>query len=90
MAMDNSKTKRIMTKEQKYQDTLDKLMKRGKYEYGTAEYWEKERKAKFIRNARQREEMENRTGLSIIRLWSMAAMTEMPLYKMLSSKPKEQ
>ncbi len=67
------------------QDIIDRLLKKGKYAYGTPEYWVKERKAKFIRNARQKEELEKKLYSSIINFWSLTTITEMPLYKLLSN-----
>lgn len=55
-----------------------------KPEYGTDEYWKKERKSKFRINARQKEEHTLRNAEGIIGLWSMATPVEMPLYKLLN------
>ena len=55
-----------------------------KPEYGTDEYWKKERKSKFRRNARQKEERALRSAEGIIGLWSIATHVEMPLYRILN------
>lgn len=67
------------------QDILDRFYKRGKYEYGTPAYWEKERKAKFVINARKKEEKEREFYSNIINLWAMIQPIEMPLYNMLNN-----
>ena len=79
--------------EKKTKDLLDKLLGRGAYCYGTPEYWERERKSKFKRNARQREERDKNISDSIIDLWAMSEATKPPLYhfnsisKELNQKP---
>lgn len=75
--------------EKKTRDLLDKLLGRGAYCYGTSEYWEKERKAKFRINARQKEERAKKFGLDIINLWAMSEVTKPPLYHF-NSISKEQ
>ena len=66
------------------QDKIDWLYRRGKYEYGTPEYWIKERKSKFRINAREKDEKERNFYSNIVNLWSLQPKVEMPLYKMLS------
>ena len=58
----------------------------GKIEYGTDEYWRKERKSKFRRNARQEEERTLQTAECIIGLWATHKPVEMPLYTMMSTE----
>ena len=57
-----------------------------KPEYGTPEYWIKERKSKFIRNARKKEDAAYRRDGSIIGIWTQQVKVEMPLYSMMSNK----
>ncbi len=77
-----------MTAEHKYQDTIDWLYRRGKYEYGTPEYWIKERKSKFRVNARQKDEERRKFYENVVNLWALQPMIEMPLYSMLTGKNK--
>ena len=53
-----------------------------KPEYGTPEYWVKERKSRFIRDARKKEDGAYKMGSGIITLWSKMEKTELPLYQM--------
>lgn len=55
-----------------------------KIEYGTDEYWKKERKSKFRRNARQKEEETLKFAEGIIDLWGTHQRVEMPLIIMSS------
>ena len=55
-----------------------------KPEYGTPEYWEKERKSKFKRDARQKEEQVLKSAEGIINLWSATVSVDIPLYKLLT------
>ena len=63
---------------------VDQILK--KVEYGTPEYWRKERKSKFKRNVKQKEEETLKSAEGIINLWSASIIVEMPLYKMLSNR----
>lgn len=74
--------------DQQYQDKIDWLLRRGKYEYGTPEYWIKERKSKFRINARQKEEQERRFYENVVNLWALQPRVEMPLVSMLTGKDK--
>jgi len=67
---------------------IKQILDKNKIEYGTKEYWEKERKSKFHRNARQEEEHILKTSEGIIALWSSTQKVEMPLLLMLTDKEK--
>ena len=58
----------------------------GNVEYGTDEYWVKERRSKFRRNARQKAQQAITTTTGIVGLWTAAKKVEMPLYSMLVGK----
>ncbi len=65
---------------------IEQILNKNKIEYGTPEYWEKERKSKFRINARQREEQLLKMDTGIIMLWSTVVSTEMPLYNLMNSQ----
>ncbi len=49
-------------------------------EYGTPEYWEKERKSKFIRNARQKEKAIRNNPIK----WIESMKIVVPIYEILA------
>ena len=61
----------------------NQILNKDKPEYGTPEYWIKERKSKFRINARQKEEQVLKSAEGIISLWSMTTSVQMPLYDLL-------
>ena len=57
-------------------------------EWDTPEYWAKERKSKFRRNARQLETHYRNTTAGIIDLWTSVGQPQMPLYNMVADTTK--
>jgi hypothetical protein len=65
-----------------------KILNRNKPEYGTPEYWVKERRSKFKINARQKQEQEEKLNNGILNMWSLVKKVDMPLYNMTTIKPE--
>lgn len=63
----------------KTEQWIKKLLTGNQPEYGTLEYWEKERRSKFRVNARRREERYRKSTNAIIDLWN-TVMEKQPLY----------
>jgi hypothetical protein len=65
-----------------------KILNKSKPEYGTPEYWIKEKRSKFKINARQKQEQEEKLNNGILNMWSLVERVEMPLYNMTAIKPE--
>lgn len=55
-----------------------------KPEYGTDEYWQKERKSKFKRDARQKEDAFYKLHGAVINVWAQTIKVEMPHYSFMN------